>query len=449
MAVAEVQGTFVLIILFPLRRDLLLGLNYNVKFMKRAFLIFCTAIMAFSCGNSEKRLVSHVCFIEKTVADTSLRSYKAINTYDNSINSGVISVIGPIEETVLFSESLLQLDFFDNIDGKKAPDGLPDFAGETISLLLDAADEPYSGYFNEMNENFISEIAAKASVFAISDSCCSSPFDRKNLQEKKRAKIIVLASSYFSKYGYNDVKALFRHFGKDIEVISPVQSSVSHVLDNCKDIRNIGVWADIDVISSGVYSEVYKTMTEASGIEETECVCLSASMEGTARDKVMRYLNMYSYAGYDSPLSAVIVDALDCADSLDAMNAAAREIMTAEDSSLTGYKNLLGQGFSFVSPKNTMAEDCYMYLRKSNRFTHRIAYPAAEGFVAVPSADVQNNHIGEYGFFSDEFKYTRAAGSDIETVCIIPASHRYLTQEHLHSINVLAPEISKQLFYVY
>ena len=95
-----------------------------------------------------------------------------------------------------------------------------------------------------------------------------------------------------------------------------------------------------------------------------------------------------------------------------------------------------------------MAADCYEYLRGKNRFTHEIAYPAAEGYMTVPvySPGVQN--LDENGFFKDEYKYDRAADSGKRTVKTIPFKERYLPDD-APQIDSIAPLTYKRLFHVY
>ena len=102
-----------------------------------------------------------------------------------------------------------------------------------------------------------------------------------------------------------------------------------------------------------------------------------------------------------------------------------------------------------MSPVETLTEDCYLWLREHDRFTHLVAYPAVSGYMTVVSSEVQGQLLDKDGRLGDDYKYNRAPGSDVETYRFIPLSQSCFSKEELHKMQGLAPETYKRLVYVY
>lgn len=413
------------------------------------YIKYLSLFLLVSCGGNNEGIGHRLDTVRQIVSDTSDVGYKTVSGYDDRDISGTIAIVGPLAETALIAEDMMNADRFDNVDGKLLPDGLPDFSGEMISPLFDLADEPYSGYMEKMNEDFIRELNVKLAVASVSGTCSSSPFDHSLSGVKSPAKVIVFSSTYSSAFGYRDVQEIFAAHKKDIALIAPVQSVAGHLLEKYPDLSVVGVWADIEVVASGAYGTVFSEKSRELDIKDFECICLSPSFTGDPVSDVMSYFDMYIAAGHQEKIPAVVVDDLRYASYTEELNRAAVELAASGEPSAEPYRRLMAEGFEFVSPLTTMSADCYKYLRMTNSFTHKIKYPEAEGFVTVPMSGQNLNAIGEDGFFNEGFKFDRACGSNIETVCVIPASHRYLSEEQLSFMKKSAPVISKNIFYVY
>lgn len=92
------------------------------------------------------------------------------------------------------TEALSCCDYFDNVDGRSVPDGLPDFAGETLDLICDSANAPYEGYVAKGNENYLKELNFKNFLSALDTTCAVGQFDKNSLTRKQSSKIVILAS---------------------------------------------------------------------------------------------------------------------------------------------------------------------------------------------------------------------------------------------------------------
>ena len=293
---------------------------------------------------------------------------------------GSISVVGPLDDAFFMAEEFLSCDRFDNVDGRGKPDGLPDFSGETLTVISDEADSPYSGYVNAADETHLREVAVWNFLSALDTVSYASQYDREHKFRKTGAKVAVLASSYLSAYGYADIQAL----DSKVKVISPVHSMFRYALEKSsgKEV-SIGVWTTDEILGSGIYSTV------ASGISE-QYPSMTYSVLCPARDsslenRILTYLRLYRASGADRKLDAVLVDDLPL--KADELNDALDDMRVNADDSLAVYWNMLSDSFGFVDARMAASTECMEYLRSENQFTHRIAYPKADFYVTVPETE--------------------------------------------------------------
>ena len=412
-----------------------------------------------SCRHDATVAFAPVAVAGEALADTASVWYKMLEGIRPSGKDGAIAIFGEFDETAVLSETLLASDMFDNIDGKRMPDGLPDFAGETLMPVFDVANGPYAGYFENMNEDFIREAALKGFLLATSCHCSSSIFDSSFSAQKPGTKLFIFSSSVLAGYGCPDVRYLVSASGLDTGVMSTVESSVSALFENAEQPSNIGVWASRDIISSGVYGNVFKEIRDRHTDKHSEAylpwagaaeiVCLSPDYGGTAEESVRNFFESYSAAEYDTPLSGVIVDDLACRGAVDSLNIAAEKLRNSILPEAEACKRLMAPGFRFVSPAETVAADCYEWLRRHDRFTHIVAWPDAAGYMTAVSSGVSPANIDADGMFTDEYKYNRAQNSDLETFRVIPVSQGCLTPEIAERMKRLAPLTYNKLIYVY
>ena len=94
-------------------------------------------VLLVSCSGHNSVTRQPVPYVSRMLSDTSAAGYRLLHSFDDGDVSGVIAVIGSSEECILMSEKLMTGDDFDNVDGSARPDGLPDFAGETVTSFID------------------------------------------------------------------------------------------------------------------------------------------------------------------------------------------------------------------------------------------------------------------------------------------------------------------------
>lgn len=145
-----------------------------------------------------------IAYVNSLLADSlpQLRKLASLNGRP----SGAIVLTGDPALCLRLSERMMICDDFDNIDARRTSDGLPDFAGETISSILDFADAPYDSLaVSGKGRDSLRTLAVRGALSA--------------LGTPSRCKILIICSPELSEYGGSDVTDLFGKIGCDVPVI--------------------------------------------------------------------------------------------------------------------------------------------------------------------------------------------------------------------------------------
>lgn len=381
---------------------------------------------AVSCLNRGAGVPLSIPYVKGILADTASVEYGIVRNGCPDGREGVISVIGPAEDAFVLADGLLACDYFDNVDGRRNPDGLPDFAGETLSVVCDNANTPYGGYLDSGNEKYLRELTVRNFISALDTVCASSPFDMDESVRKRGSKVVILASSYSSAFGYADIRALLDAAEPDINVISPVHSMFSHAIDRHGEDGTFAVWTTEAILGAGVYSSVWADVAEDCPSFKYDAFCPQAT--GALKERMLSFFRMYRSAGQKKRLDAVIVD--DIPLKADSLNAALTSMMESADDSISVYRNMLSDGFEFIGAAESVASDCIKFLRGKNMFTHRVAYPSMQMYETVPVAGLPAADYGQKGDFTEKFKYNRAENTDLETYVLVEAAGGFLDGPH-------------------
>lgn len=345
--------------------------------MKRTGLIILmlAALLAVACRERNTGMMRPIQLVETIVADTSSYHYRQISALKGIGSHGSIALVGDPEDVMRLTEYLLTYDGHDNISGAHLSDGLPDFSGETIAQILDVAGSPYSAVLQDAGAVTLREKNLKNFLLATDTAYVAGPYDGV-MQHRQSAKMVVFASSYSSAYGRYDADTLCRSIGLEYPVIAPVQAMEAYADMKTEGTMNLAVWTDMDKISGGLYDglQAFAPQTDTTADDQA---------------RLCRFLDMYVDAGNSARLSAVLLDDPDV--DAEAMESAARMVIASTEDNLLNYRNLLDNGFEFITPGEAIAEQCYAYLRRANAFTHRIAYPELRSYITM----VQDEPEGE------------------------------------------------------
>ncbi|MDE6871023.1 MAG: hypothetical protein K2O58_09070 [Bacteroidales bacterium] len=352
---------------------------------KTAIILLLALVSAVSCRQSETSGVDILPFVGQVLADTTSVEYMAVAGYDSG-RLGTIAVIGPLESTSALSGYLMECDLFDNVDGKAVPDGLDDFAGETFAAYYDVASPDYYSYFKDGTEDNLREMTVRHAIAAVSDNCHQNAYSRQALVPKARSKMLVLSSS-FASVAASDISMLFSRAGKDIAVISPVKALAVQGFARYDEASRIGIWACSDILASGVYASAFYDLAIENGVQAIDYVGYSPSESLAVREGFFEYLDMYMASGDDKPLSVILLDDIVMSGHQKELEGLVDYVKTSADPAVVKYRHLLSGNCTVIGVMDAVASSCYRHLRRSNSFTHRIAYPQEIEYMIVPSPE--------------------------------------------------------------
>ncbi len=301
-----------------------------------------------------------------------------VSGFDPHDTRGSIALVGPYDS--LLAARFLHVDDLDNIDAKAVPDGLPDFSGEQIDIVEDAAGLSYSALFGTDSialrtravENFIHSLDSRCSIGA---------FDLEKLEEKLPAKLVVFTSPFNAVAGAFDVDTLCRHTGCRIPVVYPARTVLEHQLDRDIQHLHVAVLTDSVTAASGVYPQVFDELSRSKGVLGTGCTAFT----GDSLSTVGSILDGYKAAGGNMPISALIIDVDGL--SVEEVEASLEEVRSIQNEENLNARKLITKDFVVVDMRKAVTDECYRILRRNNIFTHNIAYPAMKHYVTVMSSE--------------------------------------------------------------
>lgn len=314
-------------------------------------------------------------FVEQVLA-THGREWALVAGFNPAEPRGSIALVGPEDRNYILADRFLKGDVFDNIDGRLAPDELPDFSGERIDVISDKANTPYEAFVGT-DEDSLRTLTVRLFLAALDTTLSIGAFDNDRLERKSNAKVVVFTSPLSAEFGAFDVDTLVRSAGKSVPVIFPARLIFERQLERNIPHMHVAVLTDSTTAASGVYPRVFDEIAEDRSQLGCGCVafnCDSVSYAGAVLDG-------YKAAGGNMPLSAVIVD--DPSVDIEAVRDSFDWIMRVQSEANLGYRKLLAAGFTVVDASRAVTDECYRILRRTNNFTHDIAYPYTKSYVTV------------------------------------------------------------------
>lgn len=357
--------------------------------MKRPIILFAlTLLAAAACQRTVLTGPETIPFVRQVAADSAGTGlFDRVRHFDPSNTEGTIAVIGESRHSLLLTLKLLGGDSFDNVDGRKVEDGLPDFAGEVVAAYLDERNQPYSALVEDGRGNYLRETAVRLFLEALDTAVRVSPYDRDHLRSKPVAKVIILASPLLSEYGYADIDTLVHLSGVSVPVISPVHAMLSDAVS--EKPANIGVWLSEDQPDGSAYEKVLAKLGESdSNAAKSTLKAFVPDSVGTLGDRFVKYLEMYRDSGAEGQLSCLLLD--DYGADLFELRDRLAEIRRAETFETLNLNKILAQDFRFIHIVDALDEACYRTMRQRNLFTHFVAYPKADYYVTAVAAPVED-----------------------------------------------------------
>jgi len=313
-------------------------------------------------------------YVQDILNNSACSEQVLLRKYASPDRSGAIYVIGTKRLCDSLLASFLNSESFDNIDGRPSPDGLKDFAGETICSVVNFSD--FDGLNSSSDDSALRELAVRNVLVSIDTLCYASPYDPSGIGRKPSPKLIVLATPYVSAKGMYDVNTLLSACESRIPLMNPVELMVEDALgSNVKKSLNVGV---VDAYNEGCYAKLLGP--------SASCV----QYKSLSKDNpLVDFLDRYIADGNKNPLDVLMVN--DPELDVDAMrNTVAGITSIMNEASLT-YGNLLASDFRIIDARETVTAAAYALCRKQNLFTHYISQPRSLEFMVIPREKESRN----------------------------------------------------------
>ena len=321
------------------------------------------AAFAVSCRETGSEPRPAISLVYTVVADSSGLGRIAAQAGHLGAN-GRIVLFGEKADGIRLARRFQSADRIDNIDGREKRDSLPDFAGETFDVIMDAYNEPYSAFLmDSLGIDSLRESAVRGALFA--------------WDSLSQAKIVVFTSSLHARYGLFDVDTLQQLKGGVSHLMSPVYESLKSAAAG--GAKNIAVWASAPVRDANVYEEAFREL----GLEGT----VTSITPDPALDVCTEFrslLRQYRLTG--RKMDALILDGFGIVDPspLRAEIPIIRRAATEEEDA---FSTMLPSGFKIIEPGLCIMDAVYGLLREENLFTHRIHRPTVRYFITEESLD--------------------------------------------------------------
>ena len=341
------------------------------------------AIAAVSCKKKAETGEPPIALVRSIIGSSSLPAHGMVAHYKAVDPSKSVFVAGSPILCESLRTSLLEADDYDNIDGKRGADGLPDFAGEVICTVVDFANVPYSVYTDAGKAEALREVTVRNVLAAMDTLCFINEYDRSGVASKPLPKVLVMSSPYAAEYGKYDVDTLLKSLGCRLPVVYPVAIMQDKAFAAKSGSVMVGVISGEESLSPEGYASLVERKAAEKGL--SDCGCIVFKSDIAAVDPLLAFLDSCLLAGKVRPLDAIIVD--DPFADADALRMTMRRIKAAGNPESLSYGNLVADGCTLQEICTSVTDECFRLLRSSNLFTHNIAFPRSIEFKTVALPD--------------------------------------------------------------
>lgn len=350
--------------------------------MKRIYFLLVLAALV-SCSRNAGNTRPTIDLVRNIISDTDLPEHGMV-AYYNAYNSGnSIYIVGSPDACARFRTEFGECDRFDNVDGRRIPDGLPDFAGEVICTIRDFANTPYRLLADSGRSEQLREVMVRNVLSTMNDVCYINRYDKTGTATKPLSKLVVMASPYACEFGRFDLDSLFSALDCDLKVVYPVKVMMDKVLDANKGNVVVGVIPDPETLSSKAHASYLYEQARARGLADSECIVLRS--DTTSTEQLLSFLDNYLESGHSRPLNAILIGNKDV--DTEVMRQTLKRITSANNEESLSYGRLIAPGCQILDVAETVSAECVRIMRERNLFSHRIAYPRFLEFQTVALAD--------------------------------------------------------------
>ena len=354
--------------------------------MKRYYLVLACCLAAIGAVSCKKKAVSGeppIGLVSTIIENPSEPAHKLVFSFNPADPSKSIFLVGSPELCESLRARLMYVDEFDNIDGRRTPDGLPDFAGEVVCTVIDFANAPYSAFIDAGKEDALREVTVRNVLAAMDTLCFVNEYDKSGIASKPLPKAVIMVSPYAIGWGKYDVDTLMTALGCSLPVVFPVETMLDKVFKAKKGSLAVGFITGEESLSPEGYATLLSTKAAKEGREGCESVVFPSEI--MAVDPLIAFLDSCLVEGKVRPLDAIIVD--DPNADADGLRMTLRRITNKDNPESLSYGKLIAPGCILQEITEAVSDECYAILRAGNLFTHNIAFPRSLEFKTVASPD--------------------------------------------------------------
>lgn len=354
-------------------------------------------LVSVSCLRQEPSGRDTIAYVKSIAGNTELPENGLLASFSRLPSGGDVAIIGSGASCWQLGRYFRDCDMFDNVRGMRRSDDLADFAGETFSLLCDAACAPYDKYVADNGTEALREASVRMSLAALSSKCSVSVYDVEGNCSKTPSKMIVLADPWLLQYGKFDIDTLFTLTSCKVPVISPQGLMMDAVFSGEKKYFNIGILCDSSYVDKGIYRSVFEAKAKEHGIVGARF--FESAADKDAGNILGSFLDNYIQSGRTEALDAILVD--DWSLDMRVLEKNLQDIrdFSKEESML--YGKFINPVFLLAGSSDLTMAACYEKLRELSIFTHRIALPEVKSYTVsarpagseTPFLLIPNNNV--------------------------------------------------------
>lgn len=357
----------------------------------RSFVVTLAALLALSSSCSLKPRETGSSYVWEIIQDKQSRFNRLVAASSHPDPQGEILMIGSERECSILADVFAGIDVRDNVDGSYNPDGLPDFAGETISCIVDTTGRPEKYMLAPDAESDVSmpfrKFILNGFLNALDTVCHVTPYDLDGIGRKRPAKMIICADPLLDLLAGHDVDTLFSVLGSKVHVISPVEEISGAIFNSGAGHDVIAVMDSKLPAGTSLCQKAFMRYAGALAPDGTD-VCCFASRDSSG-NQLTALLDDYADSGRSRPINVLAVtDARADIQRLKSEYAALLSVLN-EDS--VRYSQFLSEDFRIIGGVQSTVARCYDLLRSDNLFSHRIARPQIIVYYCHP--DPQDNDV--------------------------------------------------------
>lgn len=238
--------------------------------MKHLFSIWMISLFLVSvtsCKNGEDG-TGLLPIAEKALGDTSSVYYAHIELYPEDISMLPIGLYDSSPAGLSVVEKFLTIDRFDNITGKRVPDGIPDFGGEKFQFFADNANGPFYSYLEANNKDYLRSQLIMDAMFLMGSSYYNISVDDYQSGQKEPVKAVVMISNISDAVGRSDLEKTVSCCGKDIVVVGVIDAGIAASFEGITPIEDycIGILGSAGDLTSRDYEHLVRQKASEYGL---------------------------------------------------------------------------------------------------------------------------------------------------------------------------------------